>query len=545
LISRIFVRRAEEGPDDKKYPTRKGEMKMNNLTSNSKALLILTVLLLSTTSFAVISTGVKANPGVIQDMINSASPGATVVVPAGLYLENIIINTRIILQGAGSGSDPATNTIIQSATSSKPVITLLRGGDSPTDRMIIKDLQVTGAGPYSAGNSGSGITVRPGTGSPLRADYITFDNVAAVANGANGIAFDVYNSNDIVLNHCNLSNNGGSGLRFPSSGTVSHVTINDSTFDSNGISDYSAGIISYSNLDGLTVNDGKFTNNNYWGIFFDLERGTPQYVKNVEVNGAIFDNNGRGFQIGIYTQFTPDPLHEISNIKIHDSSFTRSWDQGVRFYADGAGYETVVIDARNNWWGDLTGPYHPTSWYYGTQLITNPGGKGDAVSDQVLYDPWKMPLKTIKQNVLDELTALRGTVTDKKDGQKLDEAIKHLTNSLDPDLWLDEAHLNPKHGDKVFNEEKDAVVKLVELLNDKKSTVDKLTLQGFIDRLVGADKALAKVAIDDALTAHGDLKKINKANGELGKGDAGVADSHFTDAIEHYRNAWKHAIEAV
>ena len=36
-------------------------------------------------------------------------------------------------------------------------------------------------------------------------------------------------------------------------------------------------------------------------------------------------------------------------------------------------------DGTNNWWGDASGPYHPTE---------NAGGLGDAVSDYVLFDPW-------------------------------------------------------------------------------------------------------------------------------------------------------------
>ena len=68
-------------------------------------------------------------------------------------------------------------------------------------------------------------------------------------------------------------------------------------------------------------------------------------------------------------------------------------------------------------------------------------------------------------------------------------------------------------------------------------------MQGFIDRLVSADKLLASTAISDA--AGGNAKKIDKANEELGKGDARILDGKFTDAIEHYRNAWKQAIEAM
>lgn len=40
---------------------------------------------------------------------------------------------------------------------------------------------------------------------------------------------------------------------------------------------------------------------------------------------------------------------------------------------------TVVIAADNNWWGDASGPYHPTQ---------NPNGHGNSVSDYVIFDPW-------------------------------------------------------------------------------------------------------------------------------------------------------------
>ena len=41
---------------------------------------------------------------------------------------------------------------------------------------------------------------------------------------------------------------------------------------------------------------------------------------------------------------------------------------------------TADAIAANNWWGDSSGPYHPTG---------NPAGLGDAVSDHVVYFPWE------------------------------------------------------------------------------------------------------------------------------------------------------------
>jgi parallel beta-helix repeat protein len=40
---------------------------------------------------------------------------------------------------------------------------------------------------------------------------------------------------------------------------------------------------------------------------------------------------------------------------------------------------SITIIAENNWWGDSTGPYHPT---------LNPGGQGDNASDYVDFSPW-------------------------------------------------------------------------------------------------------------------------------------------------------------
>ncbi|KPV64380.1 MAG: hypothetical protein AOA66_0191 [Candidatus Bathyarchaeota archaeon BA2] len=42
----------------------------------------------------------------------------------------------------------------------------------------------------------------------------------------------------------------------------------------------------------------------------------------------------------------------------------------------------IPVDARLNWWGRPSGPYHPT---------LNPWGKGDPVSDNVKFKPW-LPL---------------------------------------------------------------------------------------------------------------------------------------------------------
>ena len=153
------------------------------------------------------------------------------------------------------------------------------------------------------------------------------------------------------------------------------------------------------------------------------------------------------------------------------------------------------------------------------------------------------PPQDVKQDVLSQLITLRATITDKQDGKKLDDAIGHLTGSVDPGLWLGSSHLQPASGATVFNEEKDAVNKLNVLIKDKHSTVPGATLQGFVDRLVRVDAALALVAINDAFAAHVDARRIAQANQELMNGNVQAANGNPESAIEHYRNAWSHAVK--
>jgi hypothetical protein len=151
----------------------------------------------------------------------------------------------------------------------------------------------------------------------------------------------------------------------------------------------------------------------------------------------------------------------------------------------------------------------------------------------------------LKQNVLNELTALLATATNKKDREELKDAIEELEDSLEPKLWIDQTHLNPKHGKEVFAQEKETVEELVEILKDKKSSLPKGAIRGFINRIGTGDRLLAVVAIAEAVAAHGKPKQIAEARQELGKGDREWAKGDYAEAIEHYQEAWEEAVKAM
>lgn len=89
---------------------------------------------------------------------------------------------------------------------------------------------------------------------------------------------------------------------------------------------------------------------------------------------TIFNNLGHG----IYVESAVD----VAGVYVNLNNIQSNDEYGI---LNGG---TGVLDARFNWWGDSTGPYHETSWEYMGEPYGPHFGLGDNVSDYVLYDPW-------------------------------------------------------------------------------------------------------------------------------------------------------------
>jgi len=86
----------------------------------------------------------------------------------------------------------------------------------------------------------------------------------------------------------------------------------------------------------------------------------------VKIAGNNIQNNRIGIGIN-------DDLHSVEGNILHYNNIVGNTEYGIKNLAD------VSIDAKNNYWGDNSGPYHET---------LNPEGEGNAISDNVLFDPW-------------------------------------------------------------------------------------------------------------------------------------------------------------
>jgi hypothetical protein len=82
------------------------------------------------------------------------------------------------------------------------------------------------------------------------------------------------------------------------------------------------------------------------------------------------------------------------------------------------------LDARSNWWGHASGPYHET---------LNPEGKGDAVGDydHVLFDPWLTTLPD-ETATMDEVIVDTGAPRVISPGESVEYGIKYVNLMAEP-----------------------------------------------------------------------------------------------------------------
>lgn len=182
----------------------------------------------------------------------------------------------------------------------------------------------------------------------------------------------------------------------------------------------------------------------------------------------------------------------------------------------------------------------------------------------------------VKRDCLEALAALRVSVTNAACARGLENAIRHWSNSLAANLWLDETHLNGRAGEAVFAEDKQIIDELLALVeapghddddNDGSYWRDpedrdhwhyaagerrgsergqcqlaRATVQGFIECVLKTDRLLAIIAVDAAEAAGAKPKKVAQDRQEIARGDRDAARGKYEQAINHYRNAWKHAV---
>ena len=321
----------------------------------------------------------------IQSAITNASSGDTINVAAGTYNEGVGINKPLTLQGEDRATTIIDGTGLGWDTENGGIMI------SPGATYDGKDVNITISG-FTVQNFAFETVPNFGSGIATDGEYqykgITISDVTAKDNSFVGIylgkVLDSSFSDIAVENNGYVSSDTvyGYGIWVADSSTGNTFTnITATRGDKTG---NAYGVFMAGSSNGNTFNNIN-SYNNYWGIY--VWGSSDNTFNNINSHdnsvGILFQGTSSGNIVSNSTveanNFGIKRLGTAQANEIHSSNIVGNTEYGVFWDTD------VVFDATNNWWGDASGPTH----------TSNPGGTGDAVSDNVDFIPFLSPNVTI------------------------------------------------------------------------------------------------------------------------------------------------------
>ena len=395
---------------------------------------------------------VPVDHSTIQAAIDAANPagGDTITVAAGTYTENIVINKPVILQGAGRD----TTTIDATAAVAVIAVNILNPGGSVTfDGFTVKAKGIeypthTFAMNVVSNTAASTITVTnskfEGTGDPLNyevgvyvhgtsAAFVFQHNIVTKGGGNPILVENNPGATDVSYNTLDAGSYGMSCFYMTYGGTnvttlqkFSNNTFDMGTGEAFDI-DHAVQAVSFTGAFRSTLGAGGYSNieiknNRIYngkaycrgiGLFNASTNGTDGLISGALIENNIIQGIGAatasagirlaglltgitvqnntisGMADGILGMVGPYGSHYPSGVTLSSNGLSGN---GLAINWPAA---ATLLNAENNWWGDVTGPNDPVGTTetdgvdcYDVEQMKNADGAGDPVTENVDYCPW-------------------------------------------------------------------------------------------------------------------------------------------------------------
>ena len=337
-----------------------------------------------------------------------------------------------------------------------------------------------------------------------RANGNTFSRVISVENGEMG--FSCESSNDISLSDANISLNGDRGVHFISSDRllISACAVSWNSGEGMYLKECEGNNIlnntcignewgvRLESCDETTLVSNIFSHSENTGVYFhstyyeitnntcDFNGLDGLYLQNGghTISGNSFSNNGR---TGLVLYRSNSNLiinntisHNERGLWVTGSTMAGQYSEdnnahynvitfNTAYGIDLSGNDDNEINATENWWGHVTGPYNP---------VLNPEGQGDNITDDAPFDPWTgkpTPAHNLDKGI--DYFTIQEAIDDAENGNSItvDPGIYKEALTIDRELTIDGSGSNMT----IINGEAMDLDVLIHL------TADKVSLRGF------------------------------------------------------------------
>jgi parallel beta-helix repeat protein len=307
----------------------------------------------------------------IQAAIDAASAGQTIYVYDGIYNEALYINKGITLKAASS---PIISGAQMRATNygNRQATIFVENSIN----VILENLDIEGQGlGIPAGTRSYAILYENSSGT-VRNCIVSPNTIGDMYSAA--VAF--WDNSVVTIEKCLIKNFGRIGIY--SNNATSTILDNEiigQVYSLDNQVNYGIEIEDYTGPSVAEIVRNKIYNCNnthpspLWSsaaiivdiwMYYNIGSMIPSAVS-IE-NNEIYDN---------YEAI------EITKGMLSHAHYNNIYNNPYGIFNWGANYDTdnATFDARFNWWGDASGPYHST---------TNPSGLGGEIGDNVKYSPW-------------------------------------------------------------------------------------------------------------------------------------------------------------